>query len=231
MYMITSVIKVNESPPGIVRSKVNSLRKTVESERQGILELNNVKECLKELQGKYVFVPADKAANHIIKSVSVTTWSSFTKSLVCGQTPATSSNYYISETEDPKEISRNHISYMKSLGFVEDSLPDRFPSFCCTPKLDNLPYKHCFIVSSFDCTTEPLSILFIRILSAIKRNCQNLSSVIYSRTGINEMWILRNSCSSELLQKMNRFCYPRITSTQTLYFSTLYIIHPLSKAE
>ena len=50
----------------MVRSKVNSLRKTVESKRHGILELNLVKECLKEFQEKYVFVPADKAANNII---------------------------------------------------------------------------------------------------------------------------------------------------------------------
>ena len=50
----------------MVRSKVNSLRKTVEFKRQGILELNSVKECSKELQEKYVFVPADKAANNII---------------------------------------------------------------------------------------------------------------------------------------------------------------------
>ena len=45
----------------MVRSKVNSLRKKVESKRQGILELNSVKECLKKLQEKYVFVPADEA--------------------------------------------------------------------------------------------------------------------------------------------------------------------------
>ena len=50
----------------MVRSKVNSLRKTIESKGHGILELNSVKECLKELQEKYVFVPADKASNNII---------------------------------------------------------------------------------------------------------------------------------------------------------------------
>ena len=52
----------------MVRSKVNSPRKkTVESKRHGNLELNSVKECLKELQEKYVFVPADKAANRDLK--------------------------------------------------------------------------------------------------------------------------------------------------------------------
>ena len=53
----------------MVRSKVNSRiqkEKAVESKRQGILELNSVKECCNELQEKYIFVPADKTANNII---------------------------------------------------------------------------------------------------------------------------------------------------------------------
>ena len=50
----------------MVRSNVDSLRKTVESKRNGILKLNLVKECLKELQKKHVFVLANKAADNII---------------------------------------------------------------------------------------------------------------------------------------------------------------------
>ena len=50
----------------VVRSKVNSLRKTVEPKRQRIVELNYVTECSKELQQKFVFVPANKAADSII---------------------------------------------------------------------------------------------------------------------------------------------------------------------
>ena len=213
----------------IVLSGVNSLRKTVESKRQGILELNSVKESLKELQEKYVFVPADKAANNIIVVCK-----RYYVKVICkelGLWPGTtSSNTYIPETMDPKEISRNHISHMKSLGFKEDNLSDKFPSFYWTPKLHKRAYKHRFIASSFDCTTKPLSVLLTRILSAIKGKLSNLSSVIYSRTGINEMWILKNS--SELLQKMNSFHYPKITSIQMFDFSTLYtIIHPSSEAE
>ena len=41
------------------------------------------------------------------------------------------------------------------------------------------------------------------ILSAIKGKLTNLSSVIYGRTSISEMWNLKNSF--ELLQKMNSF--------------------------
>ena len=51
------------------------------------------------------------------------------------------------------------------------------------------------------------------ILSAINVKLSNLSSVIYSRKGINVMWILENG--SELLQKMNSFHYPKITSMET----------------
>ena len=110
-------------------------------------------------------------------------------------------------------------SYMKSLGFKEDNLSDKFPSFYWTPKLHKAPYKHRFILSSFDCTTKPLSVLLAGILSTIEGKLLNMSSVIYIRTGINEMWILKNG--SELLQKMNSFHYPKITSTQTFDFSTL----------
>ena len=116
---------------------------------------------------------------------------------------------------------------MKSLGFKDDNLSDKFPSFYWTPKLHKTPYKYRFIALSFDCTTKPLSVLLTRILSAIKGKSSNLSSVMYSRTGINEMWILKNS--SELLQKMNSFCYPKITSIQTFDFSTLYTSIPHQK--
>ena len=100
----------------MVRSQVNCLRKTVESKRQGILELNSLKECLEELQGKCVFVPVDKAADSI-----VVVCKRYDLEIICkelGLWPGTtSSDTYIPETMDPEEISGNHISYMKSLGF------------------------------------------------------------------------------------------------------------------
>ena len=158
----------------MVRSKVNSLRKTVESKKQGIQELNLVKECLKELQDKYVFVPADKAANNIIMVCK-----HYYLEVICKEFdlwPGTTDNYtYIPETIDPKEISGNHSSYMKSLGLKEDKLYDKFPSFYWTPKLHGTPYKHRFIFSSFDCATKPLSVLLTRILSAIKGKLSNVS--------------------------------------------------------
>ena len=171
----------------MVRSEVNSLRKTVESKSQGILELNSVKECLKELQEKYMFVPADKAANNIIMVCK-----RYCLEVICKELGI---DTYIPETMDPKEISGNHMSYMKSHGFKEDNLSDNFSSFYWTPKLHKTSYKHLTAQGNL-CTPYPYLIC--------------LSSVIYSRTGINEIWILKNS--SELLQKMNSFHYPKTTS-------------------
>ena len=97
----------------MVRSKVNSLRKTVEPKTHGILELNSVQDCLKELQEKYVFVPADKAANNIIVVCK-----RYHLEVICKKlglwTGTTSSDTSIPETMDPEEISGNHISYMDS---------------------------------------------------------------------------------------------------------------------
>ena len=161
----------------------------VESKRHGILELNLVKECLKELQEKYVFVPADNAADNIIVVCKRYYFEVICKEL--GLWPGTKSrDTYIPETMDPKEISDNHNSYMKSLGFKGDNLSDKFHNFYWTPKLHKTSYKHLFLASSFDCTPKPLFAILTRILSAIEGKLSKLSSVIYSYTGIYEMWIL-----------------------------------------
>ena len=105
----------------MVRSNVISFRKTVESKKQGILELNSVKERLKAFQEKCVFVPADKASD----SISVVCKRYYLE-VICkelGLCPcSTSSNTYILKTKDPNKIVGKHISHMKSLGFKEDTM-------------------------------------------------------------------------------------------------------------
>ena len=126
---------------------------------------------LDELQEKYVFVPADKASNNIIVVCKHHYLEVICKEL--GLWPgATSSDTYIPETMDPKEISGNHISYMKSLGFKEDNLSDKFPSFCWTPKLHKTQYKHRFIASSL--TAQQNLCLYSLPVSYLpsKGNCQ-----------------------------------------------------------
>ena len=74
----------------------------MESKRQGILELNSVKECAKELQEKYVLVPADEAADNITVVCKRYYLEVICKELGLG--PGTKSgDTYIPETTDPKE--------------------------------------------------------------------------------------------------------------------------------
>jgi hypothetical protein len=57
----------------------------------------------------------------------------------------------------------------------------------CTEKRNN------FIAGSSTCSTKELSIHLTKIMSAVKEGQQKYCETVYSRSGINHMWILKNS--------------------------------------
>ena len=59
--------------------------------------------------------------------------------------------------------------------------------------IDYIQFKHRFIAGPSKCTTTPLSILLTKLLTHIKQCLQNYCEIAYSRSGINQMWILQNS--------------------------------------
>ena len=61
------------------------------------------------------------------------------------------------------------------------------------PKMRKDPYKHTFIAGSSKCSTKTLSILFTKLLTHSKQGLQKYCETAYSRSGINQMWILKNS--------------------------------------
>ena len=67
------------------------------------------------------------------------------------------------------------------------------------------PYKHRFITGSSKCSTKPLSILLTKLLKHIKQGLQKYCETAYSRSGVNQMWILKNS--KELLASQFNFTY------------------------
>ena len=99
-----------------------------------------------------------------------------------------------------------------------------------TPKLRKYPVKHCFIVGSSKCTTKQLSSLLTKILTVIKTGLEKHRSIKTSHTGVNNMWILKNS--TNLLSSSSHLGVHRATSIQTFDFSTLYtsISHDLLKS-
>ena len=84
--------------------------------------------------------------------------------------------------------------------------------------------KHRFIAFSSKCATKQLSSLLTKILTVIKTGVEKYCSIKTSHTGVNNMWILKNS--TNLLSSLGHLGVHRATSIQTFDFSTLYISIP-----
>ena len=101
-------------------------------------------------------------------------------------------------------------------------------------------YWACELVISMNCmhssfTTASrrclqLSSLLTKILTVIKTGLEKYCSIKTSHTGVNNMWILKNS--TNLLSSLGHLGVHKATSIQTFDFSTLYtsIPHDLLKS-
>ena len=101
------------------------------------------------------------------------------------------------------------------------------PSLYWIQKLHKDPYKHRFINGSAKCFTKPLPKLLTTILTTVKDGLKKYCDKIYSRSGINQMWILKNS--KELLYNFNSNSLLSIHSIKTYDFSTIYTNIPHTK--
>jgi hypothetical protein len=91
------------------------------------------------------------------------------------------------------EILANHRSFMTSLNIPSVEESEDLPYLYWIPKLHKTPYKERYIAGSSTCSTKELSIHLTKILSAVKEGQQKYCETVYSRNGINHMWILKNS--------------------------------------
>ena len=89
------------------------------------------------------------------------------------------------------------------------------------------PYKHRFIAGSSKCSTKPLSILLKKLLTHMKQGLQKYCETTYARSGINQMWILKNT--KELLDHLKSPNSNIITIIKSFDFSTLYTTIPHQK--
>ena len=185
----------------------------------------DVKACLSDLHNKYVFVPADKAPNNIIicKRYHIETLIKELGLDNCS-TPAGNSTYTLCQMSS-EDIVNTHDTFMKSLSIELSGDDKRLPYLYWTPNLHKSPVKHHFISGSSKCTTKQLSSLLPKILTVIKIGLENYCSIKTSHTGVNNMWILKNS--TNLLSSLGHLGVHRATSIQTFDFSTLYVhLHP-----
>ena len=129
-----------------------------------------------------------------------------------------------------EDVVNTHDTFMKSFGIELSDDDKRLPSLYWTPKLHKSPVKHRFIAGSSKCTTKQLSSLLTKILTVIKTGLEKYCSIKTSHTGVNNMWILKNS--TNLLSSLGHLGVHKATSIQTFDFSTLYtsIPHDLLKS-
>ena len=95
------------------------------------------------------------------------------------------------------------------------------------PKMHKNPFKHRFIAGSSKCSTKPLSILLTKLFTHMKQGLQKYCETSYSRSGVNQMWIQKNS--KELLEHLQSPNFNHITSIKSFDFSTLYTTIPHQK--
>ena len=100
------------------------------------------------------------------------------------------------------------------------------PSFYWIPKLHKCPFKQRFIAGSAKCSTKPLSKLLTCILSAVKTRLQSYCDTSFSRGGVNQMWILKNS--KDLLEYIQSRSLSSCNNIKTCDFSNLYTTIPHS---
>ena len=125
------------------------------------------------------------------------------------------------------EILINHRSVLSSFGVNTKDDDIDLPSLYWIPKLHKDPYKQRFIAGSSSCSTKPLSKLLTSILTTVKEGLKKYCNSIYSHSGINQMWILKNS--KELLDNLQSHSLNFIHSIKTYDFSTLYTTIPHTK--
>ena len=113
---------------------------------------------------------------------------------------------------------RHPLSY--SLNIPSGKKSEDLPYLYWIPKLHKTPYKDRYIAGSSTCSTKELSIHLTKILSAVKEGQQKYCETDYSRSGINHMWILKNS--KDLLDNLKSRSFSQVSSIKLLIFQ-LYI--------
>ena len=203
----------------IVQGRIHKLKNCVNSRPKSVFKDQEAVKCLSSLHDKYVIAPADKASNNIVFVCKSYYFECLIKEF--GINSNTSSNTTYKPTSfDKDEILANHRSFMTSLNIPSGKESEDLPYLYWIPKLHKPPYKERYIAGSSTCSTKELSIHLTKILSAVKEGQQKYCETVYSRSGINHMWILKNS--KDLLDNLKSRSFSQVSFIKILIFQ-LYI--------
>ena len=179
---------------GQIEERISKLKQNFKQPTGKVLQNVDVRACLSDLHNKYVCVPADKAPNNIIIICKRYYIETLIKKLGLDNCSTPTGNSTYTSCQMPfEDIVNTHDTFMTSIGIELSDNDKRLPYLYWTPKLQNSSVKHCFIAGSGNCTTKKLSSLLTKILTVIKTGPEKYCTIKTSDTGVNNMWILKNS--------------------------------------
>ena len=209
----------------LVKRRIGHLRNSMSTKYVSIFKDPDVNSELSKLHDKFIFVPADKASNNIVFVCKKYYFQCLIQEL--GLNSQSGNPTYSSTTFSESEVLDNHTSVLSSFGINVDKDSLELPYIYWIPKLHKKPYKQRFIAGSSRCSTKPLSILLTKLLSTVKDGLQKYCSTAYSRNGVNQMWILKNS--KDLINNLHSSDFNNVHSIRSYDFSTLYTTIPHNK--
>ena len=209
----------------VLKRRIRRLKHSVNTRHESIFSDPDVVRELSRLHENFVIVPADKASNNYTFVCKRHYVSILSEELGLNSLPG-NPTYNLTDLS-ASEVLDNHKSVLTSFGIETSDDELDLPYIYWIPKMHKNPYKHRFIAGSSKCSTKPLSILLTKLLTHIKQGLQKYCETAYSRSGINQMWILKNS--KELLEHLKSPTFNRVTSIKSFDFSTLYTTIPHQK--
>ena len=209
----------------LLKSRIHHLSGKMRTIYPSVFKNTEVVNELRRLHDNFVLVPADKASNNIVFVCKNYYYECLLNEL--GFTSTSGNPTYTRTNLTKDEILQNHLSVLNTFDIPKNQDQFELPYLYWIPKLHKNPYKQRYIAGSSKCSTKPLSLLLTKLLTAIKESLQRYCSTAYSRSGVNQMWILKNS--KELLENLKSHDFSKIDSIKTYDFSTLYTTIPHNK--
>ena len=202
-----------KSVMSLVNRRVSVLSRTMSRRHELVFDDPDVAAELAEIHEKFVVVPADKASNNIVFVCQTYYINCLMEEL--GMSTMTGNPTYNLTAMFKEEILQNHHSVA-----VGSSLPKEdidLPKLYWIPKLHKNPYKQRYIAGSAQYSTKPLSQILTQILITVKEGLQKYCDTAYARSGVNQMWTLKNS--KELLENLKAQSLHSVNTIKYFYFS------------
>ena len=209
----------------VLKRRIRRLNNSVKTRHESIFSEPDVVRELSRLHENLVIVPADKASNNYTFVCKRHYISILSEELGLNSLPGNPS--YNRTDFSASEVLDNHKSVLTSFGIETSDDELDLPYIYWISKMHKNPYKHRFIAGSSKCSIKLLSIILTKLLTHIKLGLQKYCETAYSRSGINQMWILKNS--KELLEHLKSPTFNHVTSIKSFDLSTLYTTIPHQK--